>query len=79
MNFFLLFVKAAKVMAVGTIFVPLAGACIGTGYIFGSLVRAIAYAPDQEEVMFNYAVLGFAFIETFVFMVFGGVGVVLVF
>ena len=75
----MLFVKAAKVMSVGTIFMPLAGACIGTGYIFGSLVRAIAYAPDQEELMFNYSVLGFAFIETFVFMVFAGVGIVLTF
>ena len=73
----MLFVKAAKVMAVGTIFVPLAGACMGTGYIFGSLVRAIAYAPDQEETMFNYAVLGFAFIETFAFMLFGVASVAL--
>jgi F0F1-type ATP synthase membrane subunit c/vacuolar-type H+-ATPase subunit K len=63
----------------GIIFMPITGACVGLGYIFGSLVRAIAYAPDQEEILFNYTVLGFAFIETFVFMTFGGAGVVLLF
>jgi F0F1-type ATP synthase membrane subunit c/vacuolar-type H+-ATPase subunit K len=75
----LLFVKAAKVIAVSITLLPIAGCSIGTGMIFGSLVRAISYSPEAEETMFNYAVLGFAFIETFAFMLFGGVGVVLFF
>jgi F0F1-type ATP synthase membrane subunit c/vacuolar-type H+-ATPase subunit K len=72
----LLFVKAAKVIAIGISFLPFAGCAIGTGIIFGSLVRAVAYAPDQEETMFNYAVLGFAFIETFGFMLFAAVALI---
>jgi F0F1-type ATP synthase membrane subunit c/vacuolar-type H+-ATPase subunit K len=75
----LLFVKAAKVLAVSVAFLPITGCAIGTGIIFGSLLRAIAYSPEQEEVMFNYAVLGFAFIETFAFMLFGAAGVALFF
>ena len=69
----MLFIQAAKVLSISILFLPLAGACIGTGYIFGSLIRAAAYAPDTEDSLFNYAVLGFAFIESFIFMMFGGV------
>jgi F0F1-type ATP synthase membrane subunit c/vacuolar-type H+-ATPase subunit K len=63
----LLFVKAAKVLALATIFAPLGGCAIGTGLIYSALVRGCAYSPEQEESMFNYASLGFAFIETFAF------------
>lgn len=47
--------------------------------VFGALIRGVAYAPDQEETMFNYTVLGFAFIETFAFMLFGAAGTALFF
>jgi F0F1-type ATP synthase membrane subunit c/vacuolar-type H+-ATPase subunit K len=75
----MLFVKAAKVVAIGIVFFPITGCAIATGIIFASLLKSVSYAPDYEEVLFNYAILGFAFIETFVFMTFAGVGVVLVF
>ena len=75
----MLFVKAAKVISVSIAFLPIAGCAIGTGIIFGALVRGISYSPEQEENMFNYAVLGFAFIETFAFMLFGAAGVALFF
>lgn len=67
----MLFIKAAKVLSMSMILFPITGACIGVGQIFGSLIRGCAYAPRQEETMFNYAILGFAMIETFVFMLFG--------
>ena len=41
--------------------------------------RWARHAPEQEETMFNYTVLGFAFIETFAFMLFGAAGVALFF
>jgi len=64
----LLFVKAAKIISLAMVFAPISGCAIGTGLIYSSLVRGCAYAPEQEEVMFNYASLGFAFVETFAFM-----------
>jgi F0F1-type ATP synthase membrane subunit c/vacuolar-type H+-ATPase subunit K len=75
----LLFVKAAKVIAVSVAFMPIAGCAVGTGMIFGSLIRGISYSPEQEETMFNYAILGFAFIETFAFMLFGCAAICLFF
>jgi len=75
----LLFLKAAKVLAFGSVFSPLAGCAIATGMIYSSLIRATAYAPEQEEILFNYATLGFAFVETFAFMIIGGALTVLTF
>nr|YP_010117051.1 ATP synthase subunit c [Euplotes vanleeuwenhoeki]QPM99265.1 ATP synthase subunit c [Euplotes vanleeuwenhoeki] len=67
----MLFVKAAKALALGVVMLPIAGCAIGTGIIFAALIRGLAYAPDQEETLFNYTTLGFAFVETFAFMLFG--------
>ena len=47
---------------------PLTGCAIATGLIFAALLRGISYAPDTEEVLFNYTTLGFAFVETFSFL-----------
>ena len=66
----MLFVKAAKVIALSITFLPLTGCAIGTGLIFASLLKSVSYAPDYEEILFNYAMLGFAFIETFAFLLF---------
>ena len=74
----MLFVKAAKVIAISITFLPLAGCAIGTGIIYSALVRGCAYAPEQEETMFNYASLGFAFVETFAFILIGAALTILV-
>ena len=75
----LLFVKAAKVVALSITLLPITGCAIGTGLVFSAIVRAIAYAPAEEETIFNYGILGFAFIETFAFMLFAGAGIVATF
>ena len=66
--FFLLFVKAAKVIGLAMTFTPIIGCAIGTGLIYAALIRGVSYAPDQESTMFNYAAIGFAFVETFMFV-----------
>jgi F0F1-type ATP synthase membrane subunit c/vacuolar-type H+-ATPase subunit K len=66
----LLFIKAAKVLSLSLTFIPLTGCSVATGLIFASLIRSIAYAPDLEEVLFNYTALGFAFVESFAFLLF---------
>jgi F0F1-type ATP synthase membrane subunit c/vacuolar-type H+-ATPase subunit K len=64
----LLFVKAAKVIALASVFAPITGCAVGTGIIYAALIHGCAYAPEQEEILFNYASLGFAFVETFAFI-----------
>jgi F0F1-type ATP synthase membrane subunit c/vacuolar-type H+-ATPase subunit K len=66
----LLFVKAAKSIALSIAFLPILGCALGTGILFAALVRAVSYSPDNEDILFNYAALGFAFIETFAFTLF---------
>lgn len=66
----MLFVKAAKVIALSITFLPLMGCAVATGMVFSSLIRGISYSPDSEEVLFNYTTMGFAFVESFAFMLF---------
>ena len=42
----MLFIKAAKILALSFTFVPLTGCAIATGLVFASLVRGISYSPD---------------------------------
>ena len=64
----MLFVKAAKVLAFATLFTPITGCAIATGLIYSALIRSYAYAPELEDILFNYASLAFAFVETFMFV-----------
>lgn len=64
----MLFVKAAKVVGIALVFMPVTGIAIAVGLIFASLLKSISYAPDFEDILFNYAVLGFAFVESFLFI-----------
>lgn len=75
----MLFVKAAKVIAISITILPLTGCAIGTGFIFASMLRALSYSPDMEEVLFNYTTLGFAFVESFAFLLFSITIVIIVF
>jgi F0F1-type ATP synthase membrane subunit c/vacuolar-type H+-ATPase subunit K len=74
----MVFVKASKVMALGFVFLPLTGCAVATGLVFAALIRGVSYAPDLEETMFNYTALGFAFIESFSFLLFFIAGLIMV-
>jgi len=43
--------------------IALVGPGIGIGVVFGSLILAIAKNPEMEEILFTYAILGFALTE----------------
>jgi F0F1-type ATP synthase membrane subunit c/vacuolar-type H+-ATPase subunit K len=73
----LLFIKASKVLALSFVFLPLTGCAIATGLIFAALIRGVSYAPDLEEALFNYTTLGFAFVESFSFLLFGGIALIM--
>jgi F0F1-type ATP synthase membrane subunit c/vacuolar-type H+-ATPase subunit K len=75
----LLFVKASKALALSITFLPILGCALGTGILFASLVKAVSYSPDNEDILFNYAALGFAFIETFAFLLFFILVVIVIF
>ncbi len=72
----MLFIKAAKVLSLSFVFLPLMGCAVATGLIFSSLIKGISYAPDMEETLFNYTTLGFAFVESFAFLLFFVAGAV---
>lgn len=75
----MLFVKAAKAVALSIALLPLAGCAVGTGLIFASLLKSVSYAPDSEETLFSYAALGFAFVESFALMGFAVLGLIYTF
>jgi F0F1-type ATP synthase membrane subunit c/vacuolar-type H+-ATPase subunit K len=67
----MLFVKAAKILSLSIITLPLTGCAVATGLIFASLIRGVSYSPDMDEALFNYTTLGFAFVESFAFLLLG--------
>lgn len=64
----MIFVKAAKAVGLGVGIIPLAGCAVGTSIIFYGFLRAIVYAPDMEDTLFIYTLLGFGLVETFAFI-----------
>ncbi|KAI1867850.1 uncharacterized protein JN550_006657 [Neoarthrinium moseri] len=54
---------AAKMQGAGLATVGLAGAGVGIGTVFGSLIQGVARNPSMRGQLFSYAVLGFAFAE----------------
>ena len=58
---------------------PIAGCALGTGVIFAAFMRSVAYSPEIEGEIFIYAILGFALIETFAFILIGTAGFIYAF
>jgi F0F1-type ATP synthase membrane subunit c/vacuolar-type H+-ATPase subunit K len=65
-----LMVLAAKILVFGACMLPIAGAALGTGILFASYNIAVARNPEEVENIFNTTLMGFALIETFVFLSF---------
>ncbi|KAI0474960.1 ATP synthase subunit C-domain-containing protein [Xylariaceae sp. FL0804] len=56
-------IAAAKMQGAGLATVGLAGAGVGIGTVFGSLIQGVARNPSMRSQLFSYAILGFAFAE----------------
>jgi len=54
---------SAKVVGAGLATIGLIGSGIGIGMVFASLISGIARNPEVKNVVFTYAILGFALIE----------------
>jgi F-type H+-transporting ATPase subunit c len=55
--------KSAKLIGAGLATVSLAGAGVGIGIVFSSLVISVARNPSLSKQLFTYTLLGFALTE----------------
>jgi F-type H+-transporting ATPase subunit c len=55
--------KSAKLVGAGLATVSLAGAGVGIGVVFASLVISVARNPSLAKQLFTYTLLGFALTE----------------
>lgn len=55
--------QGAKIIGSGLATIGLAGAGVGIGLVFGSLITATARNPSLRGQLFSYAILGFALAE----------------
>ena len=55
--------QSAKAIGAGSAAIGLAGAGVGIGTVFGSLITAVARNVSLKDTLFGYAVLGFALSE----------------
>jgi F-type H+-transporting ATPase subunit c len=55
--------QAAKLIGAGLSTISLAGAGVGIGTVFGSLINSVARNPSLIKQLFVYAILGFALTE----------------
>jgi F-type H+-transporting ATPase subunit c len=58
-----MFIAVAKILGAGLATISLAGAGVGIGVVFGSLIIAISINPEFKDEYFTYAILGFALTE----------------
>lgn len=56
-------VEAGQNIGTGMATIGLAGAGVGIGSVFGSLITGVARNPSMRGQLFSYAILGFAFAE----------------
>lgn len=69
-SFNMILIVLAKMLVVAGSMITLAGAAIGTGIVFAGYLSGAARNPEEAENLFNSTLMGFALIETFVFMSF---------
>ena len=66
----MLLVLAAKVLVLGGCMLPLAFGILGTGILFACYNLTVARNPEETETIFNSTIMGFALMESFVFLSF---------
>ena len=59
----LIMLEGAKSMGAGAATIASAGAAIGIGNVFSSLIHSVARNPSLAKQLFGYAILGFALTE----------------
>jgi F-type H+-transporting ATPase subunit c len=59
----MILVSCAKYIGAGLATIALAGAGVGIGTVFGSLISALSRNPGMEKQLFVYTIFGFALTE----------------
>ena len=62
-NFDFSFVQGCKMVGSGLATIGVAGAGVGIGIVFGSLITSFSRNPSLKKELFSYALLGFALTE----------------
>ena len=66
----MLLVLAVKVLVLGGCMLPIAFGVLGTCILFAGYNLAVSRNPEEVENLFNTTLMGFALMETFVFLSF---------
>jgi F0F1-type ATP synthase membrane subunit c/vacuolar-type H+-ATPase subunit K len=66
----MLLVLAVKVLVLGGCMLPIAFGVLGTGILFAGYNLAVSRNPEEVENLFNSTLMGFALMETFIFLSF---------
>jgi F0F1-type ATP synthase membrane subunit c/vacuolar-type H+-ATPase subunit K len=66
----MLLVSAVKFLVLGGCMLPIAFGVLGTGILFGCYNLSVSRNPEEQETLFNATLMGFALMETFVFLSF---------
>lgn len=56
-------VEVSKNLGMGSAAIGLTGAGVGIGLVFASLIQGVSRNPALRGQLFQYAILGFAFVE----------------
>jgi F0F1-type ATP synthase membrane subunit c/vacuolar-type H+-ATPase subunit K len=75
----MLIITASKMLVIAGIMTTLAGAALGTAILFASYIIGVARNPEESDNLFNTTLMGFALVETFVFLSFLIAGLVFFF
>ena len=59
----MILISCAKYIGAGLATIALAGAGVGIGTVFGSLISALSRNPGMEKQLFVYTIFGFALTE----------------
>ena len=66
----MLLVLAVKVLVLGGCMLPIAFGVLGTGILFAGYNIAVSRNPEESDNLFNMTLMGFALMETFIFLSF---------
>lgn len=70
LNNFLLLIAAIKTLVLGGCMLPIAFGVLGTSILFSCYNISVSRNPEEVETLFNATLMGFALMETFIFLSF---------
>ncbi len=66
----MLLITAIKTLVLGFCMLPIAFGVLGTSILFSCYNISVSRNPEEVETLFNATLMGFALMETFIFLSF---------